>query len=140
MADLVKISAVDLDWLMPDISLNKAAAEVTARGAALVVVTRGANGAMALRVTDGAPEVFEVPGFRVTVADTVGAGDAFNSGLLAALAERDALTRTALMALPADVIREVLRFASATAALNVQKAGANPPTRAEVAAFLEQQA
>ncbi len=137
MADLVKISAVDLDWLMPGNPLDKAAQEVVARGAALVVVTRGAHGAMALRATDGSTEVFEVSGFSVTVADTVGAGDAFNSGLLAALAERDALTRAALMALSADAIREVLRFASATAALNVQKAGANPPTRAEVAAFLE---
>lgn len=140
MADLVKISAVDLEWLMPDVSLNKAAAEVATRGAALTVVTRGALGAMALRASDGAPEVFEVPGFSVTVVDTVGAGDAFNSGLIAALAEHGAVTRAALQSLPADDIREVLRFASATAALNVQKAGANPPTRAEVAAFLEQHA
>ena len=140
LADLVKISAVDLDWLMPGSTLNKAAAELAARGAALVVVTRGAQGSMALRATDGVPEVFEVPGFSVTVVDTVGAGDAFNSGLLAALAERRALTHAALMSLPTDEIREVLRFASATAALNVQKAGANPPTRAEVAAFLEQHA
>lgn len=140
MADLVKISAVDLDWLMPGTPLDQAAAELAARGAALVVVTRGAHGAMAVRATDSAPEAFEVPGFSVTVVDTVGAGDAFNSGLVAALAERDALTRAALHALPGDAIREVLRFASATAALNVQKAGANPPTRAEVASFLEQHA
>jgi fructokinase len=140
MADLIKISAVDLDWLMPGKALNEAAAEVAGRGAALVVVTRGAHGAMALRSTDGAPEIFEAPGFRVTVADTVGAGDAFNSGLLAALAEQGALTRAALQSLPPNEIQEILRFASATAALNVQKAGANPPTRAEVAAFLGQHA
>lgn len=137
MVDLVKISAADLDWLMPGETVEAAARDLLARGPALVVVTRGSAGALVVRPADGAVEQLEVPGFKVTLADTVGAGDAFNAGLLAGLAERDALTREALSALSTTELRATLRFASATAALTVQRAGANPPHRAEVETFLQ---
>jgi fructokinase len=52
-------------------------------GAELVALTRGAAGCL---VWSGA-EVVEVPGERVAVVDTVGAGDAFTAGLLCAVLE-----------------------------------------------------
>lgn len=138
MVDLVKISAADLEWLMPDYTVEQAAADLLARGPAFVAVTRGGAGAYAIRA--GGPHEWSIPGFAVPVADTVGAGDSFNSGLLAGLAERDALERAALLALPDAEVLAALRFAAATAALTVQRAGANPPRREEVAAFLAQHA
>ncbi|MCV0011055.1 fructokinase [Mobiluncus mulieris] len=70
----------------------------------------------------------------VTVVDTIGAGDSFMAGLLAALAERRALGagRAALAALNADDLQACLDFAAATAAITVAHAGPYAPTRAEI--------
>ena len=133
MVDLVKISAVDLDWLMPGVALEAAAAQILARGPALVLLTHGGEGALALR-SNGAR--VSAPAFKVQVADTVGAGDTFDGATLAALYERGVTSRAALEGLPDSEIAAVLRFAAAAAAINVSRTGCNPPTRAEVAALL----
>ncbi|HET7341873.1 MAG TPA: ribokinase [Methylomirabilota bacterium] len=93
------------------------AAAIRAGGAANVVLTLGAAGALA----DGRDGRCHAPAFAVTAVDTTGAGDAFNGALAVALAERRPL--------PA-----ALRFANAAAALACTKRGAQPsmPTRAEV--------
>ncbi|EFM46755.1 kinase, PfkB family [Mobiluncus mulieris ATCC 35239] len=69
-----------------------------------------------------------------TVVDTIGAGDSFMAGLLAALAERRALGagRAALAALNADDLQACLDFAADTAAITVAHAGPYAPTRAEI--------
>ena len=61
--------------------------ELRRRGAGTLIVTRGDRGALALS-NDG---MEEVPGVRVDVVDTTGAGDAFNAGLAIALAEGKSL-------------------------------------------------
>lgn len=67
----------------------------------------------------------QLPGFRVPVVDTLGAGDVWHGAFALALAEG----QTEL---------EAVRFASAAAALKVQRPGgrAGAPTRAELAHFL----
>ncbi len=130
LADLVKISAADLGWLMPGRPVDQAAAELRAKGPALVVVTLGGDGALALRADD--PQPYRVPGVPVHVVDTVGAGDSFNGGLLAALYERGATSREALLSMPGEQISACLSFAAAVAAITCSRAGANPPRRAEV--------
>jgi fructokinase len=132
LADVVKISAADLAWLWPDRAPEQAAAGLLTIGPALVAVTRGSRGVLALRGS----ESWEVPSFQVEVADTVGAGDAFSAGMLASLQERGAVTRPALEALPRHDIEAVLRFASATSALTCARPGSDPPTKPEVEAFL----
>jgi fructokinase len=68
--------------------------------------------------------------------DTVGAGDAYTAGLVAALAERDALGRRSLATLDdADWLR-VMAFAATTSALTCERAGSDPPTRNAVLARL----
>jgi fructokinase len=135
LADVVKISSVDLHWLLPDLALDAALEYILKRGPALVVVTQGSQGILAGRA--GQPPV-EVPVFSVRVADTVGAGDTFDAGILAGLAERDALSREAVLALSSGELGAVMRFAAAAAAINVTRPGANPPKRAEVEQFLQQ--
>jgi fructokinase len=130
--DIFKISAADLGWLHPDLSVEQAAARIHGLGPALVVVTRGGKGGLALRGSD----TLSIPAFSVQVVDTVGAGDTFNAGMLVGLAERDALDRDALLALSTQAIADTLRFASAAAALNCSRAGCDPPTRAEVQPLL----
>jgi fructokinase len=132
LADVIKISAADLAWLRPGVPLLDAAVWLRGFGAELVVITRGAEGALALR---GARE-WTAPVFPVNVVDTVGAGDAFSAGLLSELARLDVVTRTQLAALPDETLNAALRFASATAALTCAQAGANPPGRDAVNALL----
>lgn len=136
LAEIIKLSAADCAWLSPGAPVEQVAADLLAQGAALVVVTQGGKGVLALRETETGPTPTRVPTFMVTVADTVGAGDAFSAGLLAGLAERAILTRDALAGLAEEELIAALRFAAATAALTCARPGANPPRRAEVAAFL----
>src|SRR3989442_3129526 len=98
----------------------RAAAVLRARGAATVVVTLGAGGALAY----GANGSAHAPGFAIEAVDTTAAGDAFNGALAVALREGRELTAA-------------LRFANAPAALACTRRGAQPslPTRGEVARF-----
>ncbi|MBQ0901748.1 carbohydrate kinase [Micromonospora sp. U21] len=136
LAHLVKASDEDLAWLYPDRAVPDVVAEWREAGVCCAVVTRGADGALLL-APDGS--MHEEPAVRTTVVDTVGAGDAFTGGLLAALADLDALgDRPAdrLAALTAAQWATVLRQAALVAALTCARRGADPPRRVEVAALL----
>ncbi|WCN80591.1 carbohydrate kinase family protein [Micromonospora sp. LH3U1] len=136
LANLVKASDEDLDWLYPDRSAADVMAEWHASGVSCAVVTRGGEGAWLL-APDGS--LHEEPAVRTTVVDTVGAGDSFTGGLLAALAHLDALgDRPAdrLAAVTAPQWGAVLRQAATVAALTCGRRGADPPTQAEVDALL----
>lgn len=136
LVDVVKLSTADGAWLSPGVSLEQIAADLLARGPALVVITRGSAGVQAVRADSGTPLMLEAPAFPVEVADTVGAGDAFSAGLLAGLAERQVFSRSDLLTLPPDELTAVLRFAAATAALTCARPGADPPRREDVQALL----
>jgi fructokinase len=130
LADVVKVSQADLAWLYPATAPEVAAADWLARGPGLVVVTRGHDGAFALAASGRV----DVAGVAVPVSDTVGAGDAFTSGLLAWLHENGQLDRVRLRAIPADTLRASLVFANRAAAITCTRAGAQPPTRVEMEA------
>jgi fructokinase len=100
-----------------------------ASGPALVVVTRGPDGALAV-AAENAP--IEVPGESVEVVDTVGAGDAFTSGLLAWLGQHDALSDAGLRALDAAQIEAALHYARHVAAITCTRAGSDPPRAADL--------
>lgn len=132
LADVVKVSDEDLAWFAPGVDPLDVARRWSAWGAGLVVVTRGGDGAWLLR-HDG--RLLEVPGRRVDVVDTVGAGDTFMGALLDALADRgvtgaDGAAR--LRALSDAALATAARAAAAAASVTVSRAGANPPTRAEL--------
>jgi len=133
LVDILKLSDADLAWLMPNVPVEEAIRALLAQGPALVVVTRGAQGARAVRA--GA-SVVSVAGFSVEVVDTVGAGDTFCGALLARLALHGVVTRAALQDVSGEGLEEMLRFATAAAALNCMRAGANPPRYVEVEQFL----
>ncbi len=126
LANVIKISAADLAWLMPDAPVATAAERLQAHGTQLVVVTRGGAGALALHASG----VHEAPVFPVDVVDAVGAGDAFSSGLLAELALVTASLRargkeTRLRIARAGVFfltRNRRAYARATASLNARLA------------------
>lgn len=132
LADLVKVSADDLDWLYPGEDPAGVAARWTAAGPGLVVATLGPAGALA---RTGAGVEARRPAVAVDVVDTVGAGDAFMSGLLDGLAGRHLLgpdSRARLAAIDEPALDALLDRASLVAALTCARAGADPPTRAEL--------
>jgi fructokinase len=134
--DLLKLSAADVAWLAPGVEPAEYAAAQLETGPALVVLTRGAAGVTSLRYHDGQLERIDLPGFPVSVADTVGAGDSFSAGMLAALAAANVLDRSALEAMPTATLHAALRQGAATSALTCTRPGADPPRREELEAFL----
>lgn len=129
MADIVKLSDEDLAWLEGEGDLDRKARAICARGPALVVITRGGEGATGYTSS----ETVTVGARRATVVDTVGAGDTFNAGVLAGLYEQKLLEKDALRALDAQAIEKALDLGAAAAAVTVSRAGANPPWRNELA-------
>lgn len=127
--DLVKVSQADLEWLYPGQRVEEIAAEWKSQGPALVIVTQGGRGAFAWREE----ELLRVAAPKVTVTDTVGAGDAFMGTLLAWLRRADALSQAALEALSSEQVRELLGFAAQVAAITCTRPGADPPWQQEVA-------
>ena len=125
---LFKSSEEDLGLIYPGRSLDSVAEQALAQGAALVVVTRGAEGAMAW----SAQARVQTPPVKVDVIDTVGAGDTFQAAMLTWLAEHDALSAAALRALDADQVRDLLGFATRAAAITCSRRGADLPRRAEL--------
>ncbi|MHA6344555.1 carbohydrate kinase family protein [Roseivivax sp. CAU 1761] len=121
-ADIVKVSDEDMDWL------GTAPETLIAEGAALVLVTRGAEGVDA--VTAAGAE--RVPARPAEVVDTVGAGDTFNAGLLAGLHRAGLLERGALRATGLADLRPAVALGAAAAAVTVSRAGANPPWDSEL--------
>lgn len=129
-SDLVKVSDDDLAFLDPERPPLNAARRMLDEGPSLVLLTRGAAGALVLT----AEAELHVPAPSVEVVDTVGAGDAFGGAFLAWWRERGLgpgdLTRL-------DEAEEATRFACAAAAMTCERAGAVPPHRAELAAWIE---
>jgi fructokinase len=128
MADVVKVSDADAEWLDAGGDIEALVARWRASGPAMLVLTRGADGATAWC---GEHRV-DVPAVPVAVTDTVGAGDTFDAGVLCWLAEHDRLHRGGVASLDRPQLDAMVRFAAACAAVTVSRAGADPPTRAEV--------
>jgi fructokinase len=136
LADVVKASDEDLEWLYPGADpLDSARRWLElggSEGPAMVVVTRGGRGPWGINAAGVAQ--FDPP--KVEIADTVGAGDSFMAALLSGVVDLGldgAQNRKALRELSAESLRDILAHASRAAAVTVSRAGANPPTRAELA-------
>lgn len=127
-ADIVKLSDEDLHWLMGAGGIESLARSILAKGPKLVFITEGAAGARAITASQNR----FVAAHKVTVADTVGAGDTFNAGALCALHEAGALTKTRVASLSDAELDAALHLGVQSAAVTVSRAGANPPWRNEL--------
>ena len=126
--DIVKVSIEDLKWICPSKPVEQTAEEWLSGSCSIVAVTKGEEGvevfAKAGRVHVEAPSV--------DVVDTVGAGDAFNAGLLSALNSAGWLNKNLIGKIGMQELRGVIAYASKVAALTVSKAGADSPWRDEM--------
>lgn len=137
LADVVQASTDDIDLLYPERSHQETMRAWLELGPALVIVTRGASGAMGLAKSG----FVEQPVFSIEVADTVGAGDSFMAATLSALRGLGLLgaqNREALRSLSPEQLKSVLRSAARAAAITSSRFGAQPPTAAELEGALEE--
>ncbi|MBC7478313.1 MAG: carbohydrate kinase, partial [Pseudorhodobacter sp.] len=122
-ADIVKLSDDDLAWVMGDGETETLVRQIIAMGPKLVFVTEGAVGARAITATQNR----FVAAQKIVVADTVGAGDTFNAGALAALHQAGALTKARLAAVTNAELDAALSLGTRAAAITCSRPGANPP-------------
>ncbi len=122
ISSVVKVSDDDLAWLYPDQKYADVAKRWINDGAALVVVTRGADGLVGF-TADGA---VEVPGVKVDVADTVGAGDTVGAIVVEAMIEKGILNLTG------ETLKAVLNRAAVAAGITCSRKGAQPPYKHEL--------
>ena len=130
VADIIKVSDEDLEWLIPgpEDVMSKLAILQAGRQTAMIL-TCGKDGARAL-LPDGTDIAVSVP--PAVVVDTVGAGDTFNAGVLASLHSEYNLNKASIAQLRAAQMTKALEFGAKVAAVTVTRAGANPPWHHEI--------
>ncbi|BEP12008.1 carbohydrate kinase [Acidothermaceae bacterium B102] len=127
LADIVKASSEDVEVLYPGDELEAVARRWQALGPAVVLITLGAGGALAVTAT----AVHRLPAPPTVVVDTVAAGDTFTAGLLTSLHGAGALGGR-LDDLSDDLLVEAIRYGLRAAAITCSRAGANPPYLSEM--------
>jgi fructokinase len=122
ISSVIKVSDDDMAWLYPDQKYQDVAQRWIGDGAALVVITRGADGLVGI-TADGS---VEVPGVKIEVADTVGAGDTVGAIIVEAMIEKGILNLTD------EVLKATLHRAAVAAGITCSRKGAQPPYKHEL--------
>ena len=122
-ADIVKLADEEIEKIYGATDQTAFARSLLARGPKVIFITEGSKGARAITATQ---DRF-IAATKVTVADTVGAGDTFNAGVMTALHRAGLLTKAALGSLSADALDAALTLGTRAAAITVSRPGANPP-------------
>ena len=131
---IIKASDEDLEWLDPEKTPDQTAIEWSTNK--LVLITKGADGT---DVYKNNQFLFNVPSRKINVVDTVGAGDTFTANLLGQLQEAGHLGTNPtdkLMNLNEETLRTFVHTAGIAASITCERAGAEPPTREDLAAVL----
>lgn len=139
ISHIIKASDEDIQWLY-DLAdgedVDRVVWKWIAETGRVVFVTRGSEGTSVYRLAaDGSKTRFDVPSRSVNVVDTVGAGDTFAANLLGQLSEVGALGTDPfdrLQNLSDESIREYVRVAGIAASIACERAGAEPPTLADL--------
>jgi len=122
IAAVVKASDEDISWLYPEQDLVSVAKKWLELGPQLIVITKGKDGLFAVT----SDEVVEVPGVKVDVIDTIGAGDTVGAIVC------EAVINNGLDKLSGDTLRSMLNRAAIAAAITCSRKGPIPPTAKEL--------
>jgi fructokinase len=143
ISHIIKASDEDIQWLydMADgEDVDKVVWKWVGDSARHVFITRGGEGVSVYRLAaDGSRTRFDVDSRKINVVDTVGAGDTFCANLLGQLSDVDALGTDPfdrLQNLSDEVLREFVWTAGIAASITCERAGAEPPTKADLDAVL----
>ncbi len=131
MVDIVKVNDEELEFLTSESDYRKGMAKLLSHGPKLVILTLGQKGSYVL--AEGLCE--NIGAFDVDTVDATGCGDSFVSGLLCGVIDYGIKRLTK----DKDLIRSVLRFASAAAAITSTEKGVIGalPSRKKVMEFLK---
>ena len=122
ISSVIKMSGDDLIWLYPEMDLGSVAETFLSEKTQLVVITKGAAGIEGFTED----ESVSVPGIKVEVVDTVGAGDTVGAIVV------EAIVKYGINNLIGEELERTLRRATQAAAITCSRAGANPPTLEEL--------
>jgi len=122
ISSVIKLSDDDVQWLYPDESFESVAQRWISQGASVVVITRGSQGLIGFSATGS----IEVPGVKIEVVDTVGAGDTVGAILVEAMIEKG------LENLHGEVLKTTLHRAAVAAGITCSRKGAQPPYKHEL--------
>ena len=126
-ADIVKTSDEDLDWFLGTRSTDRIADFANRTGGCLIV-TKGGQGAQLYR----RGSVLSATAPKVTVQDTIGAGDTFNAGFLEVLQQAGVCKTNGIDHIDSDILCKGLHRGVQLAGLVVQRPGADPPWLSEL--------
>lgn len=122
LADVVKMSDQDAEWLHPGKSVDQVIDAVLALGPSLVAITLGADGAVVATADHRAT----IPAVSVAAVDTIGAGDTFMASLIHSVLEHGP------SGLDAADLQRIGEAATCAAAITVSRAGADLPWAREL--------
>jgi fructokinase len=122
ISSAVKVSNEDIKWLYPSFEIDHVVNNWLAKGPSLIVVTYGEKGLAGYRVG----EKVIADAIKVSVADTVGAGDTVGAILV------EAIVKEGLGTLSGVRLETMLNRATKAAAITVSRTGANPPSKEEI--------
>jgi fructokinase len=122
ISSAVKVSDDDINWLYPSLEIEQVVNNWLTKGPSLIVVTHGEKGLIGYRKD----EKVIVDAVKVTVADTVGAGDTVGAILV------EAILKDGVASLTGSRLESMLKRAAKAAAITVSRVGANPPISEEL--------
>jgi len=137
ISTIIKASDADIEWLYPERDFEEVAKEWMGGLSKLVVITKGAEGATLFRGQDRV----DVPGLKIDLEDTVGAGDTFMANLLVELESLEGLGEQPLKRierLDIEDIEKAVKIAVVASAIACEREGCQPPTLREIEQKLEQ--
>jgi len=137
LADIVKVSDEELFFITNIKEEREAINSLFVGNVKVVVYTKGKDGAI-IYLKNG--EQFEDKGFKVTVSDTTGAGDAFIGGFLSELLSID-ISSENLCQKVSEHHQQLLTFANASGALTASVKGAihAAPGKQHIVNFIDTQ-
>ncbi len=138
-ADMVKINEDELNFLTGSRDFSAAETLRKEHNIPLLIITLDSRGAYISTAKGNRT----IPGFQVSLVEATGAGDGFNSGVIAGLMphiKNAPDRRKVLESLEISVLADIIKRANAIGALACTRPGAIPalPTTEEIDAFLEE--
>ena len=134
LADILKVSDEDLELMYPNVDPEEIVKKWLATGLKMAVLTRGGKGSTLC--SEQGQVYVETP--KITVVDTVGAGDTYQAAILDSIGDLvEQFGQNWPKELSSDKLNEIGNYAAAAAAITCSRQGADLPSRSEIVTFMQ---